>query len=257
MKTRSFPKQFDTVQDLGYSNLVVGGCSFTYNNHDDSAVTWPYYLRDLGNFQEVYDCSLPGAGNNHIKNSVMYFLDNNKQLINEKTLVMVGWSGNDRDDQIVTEDSLDNDMIFEYKFEDEVYTGFSGGISGYSNLKNKQVFDSIKTVKNQKTRSIENYINIRSLYTYLQCSGLDFVFFEFRDPNLPALDNNFDIAKFLTPDTKTIYNSMIHKWSTDMYTYCVKNDLLFEDDYHPSPTGHLEYTKQILLPELRELLSKT
>ena len=75
-KTRpNIKKQFDTIADLGIDNLIVSGCSFTHNNYNSSAVKWPYFLKDLGGFKQVLDCSLPGAGNQHISNSLLWALN--------------------------------------------------------------------------------------------------------------------------------------------------------------------------------------
>ena len=253
---RNIQKQFTTIEDLGYDNLVVSGCSFTYNNSDSSATTWPYYLRDLGNFKEVYDCSLPGAGNNHIKNSIIGLLDDNPKLVNSKTLVMICWSGCDRDDLIVPESQLGT-YPFKHKYCDNNYAGISGGTEGHPNLMYRTVTDEIKKVKNRKSRSFENYVYIRSLYAYLKDINIDFVFFNYRDPNIPARDHHWDITNNLTSNYKNMYNKMIHNWSMDLYSFALRNQMMEDDEYHPSPNGHLEFTKQILLPELKTLLRKS
>jgi hypothetical protein len=98
-------KQFDTVHNFDIKNLIVGGCSFTYNNHETSAVTWPYYLRDLGGFEQVLDCSLPGAGNSHIADSLQWALEVDRPEPAD-SLVIVMWSGCDRDDYICPEENI-------------------------------------------------------------------------------------------------------------------------------------------------------
>ncbi len=37
----------------------------------------------------------------------------------------------------------------------------------------------------------------------------------------------------------------------DPYTWALKNDLLWTDDFHPSPDGHFSWTKYVLLPHLQ------
>ena len=54
-----------------------------------------------------------------------------------------------------------------------------------------------------------------------------------------------------------MYNKMIHNWSVDLYSFALRNQMMEDDEYHPSPNGHLEFTKQILLPELKTLLRKS
>lgn len=113
-KTRpDIKKQFDTIADLGINYLIVSGCSFTYNNHDSFAASWPYYLKDLGGFTQVLDCSLPGAGNQHISNSLLWAL-NIDQPDPKNSLIVVMWSGNDRDDYICPESN--NSDTYPFKF---------------------------------------------------------------------------------------------------------------------------------------------
>jgi len=255
MLTRDIPKQFHVERDFGYKNLIVSGCSFTYNNADSVAVTWPYYLRDIGNFDEAYDCSLPGAGNTHIKNSIISCLDTNPHLQGNESLILVCWSGNNRDDHIVDPTCLGN-YPFEYSYSDGASLALSGGEYGQGNLQDdvSVLIDKLRACKSKKSRALENYIAIRSLYTYLSYIQTKFVFFEYRDHNLPAGDRSFDITKYLEPNTKKLYNSMMHKWSTDIYTYSIRHDMLMPDEFHPSPDAHLNYTREILVPELNTLL---
>jgi len=102
MKPSKIPKQFNTEIDLGYKNLIVSGCSFTRNFRNMVTTSWPHYLRDLGGFSYVTDLALSGAGNYHIATSMQWYLENNTVDIND-TLIIVMWSGNDRDDEIVSQ----------------------------------------------------------------------------------------------------------------------------------------------------------
>ena len=42
---------------------------------------------------------------------------------------------------------------------------------------------------------------------------------------------------------------------TDLHTWALKNDQLTSDDFHPSPDGHLEWTRKVLLPKLQTIIS--
>ena len=37
----------------------------------------------------------------------------------------------------------------------------------------------------------------------------------------------------------------------DPYTWALKHHFLWTDDFHPSPDGHLNWTKYVLLPHLQ------
>jgi len=253
MKTRNIQRTFNTISDLGFKNLLVSGCSFTYNNSDDHACTWPYYLRDLGNFESVLDCSFPGAGNKHIHDSTIYAIEEHN--INPKdTLIVILWTGNDRDDFIIDKLNL-NSYAFQYGYSTSVATGISGGIH-YTNQGNinSHLIAETKKVKTLESRSIENYLYIAGLYHYLSNQHFNFLFLEYRDFELPATDCNFDIRKFLPSNLVTKFNQMITPATENFYRYCLYNNLLSIDDYHPSPDGHLKWTQNILFPMLSKML---
>jgi hypothetical protein len=42
---------------------------------------------------------------------------------------------------------------------------------------------------------------------------------------------------------------------TDPYTWALENDLLTDDDFHPSPDGHLDWTQKVLLPKLQTIIA--
>jgi hypothetical protein len=236
MKTRNIPKQFDAVADLGLENLYVSGCSFTYNNSEEHSVTWPYYLRDLGNFKQVYDSSLPGAGNYHIANSLVWTLERIKSSPND-TLVVVMWSGIDRDDAIISKD-FSNDYMTEFEYDNNVIAGISGGLSGTGN------FDNCRNLsKDRKSRSIENLLYYTTTYHYLKSNGYPFVFLEYLNPRIPNRTDDF--VNLYQQDIDYMFDDI-----QTLYEFAIRNDLLENDDFHPSPDGHLNWTREVLLPYL-------
>jgi len=255
MKIRNIPKQFTITTDLGFENLLVGGCSFTYNNSDQDCCTWPYYLRDLGNFSQVYDCSMPGAGNQHIVNTIIYSIEK-YDLDPANTLVLILWAGNDRDDYIVDQKHLNN-YPYVYAYEPGVCSAITGGedISNLGNTKLDAVLQ-LKSAKSPLARSVDNYVRVASLYSYLQNKGFKFFFMEFRDFALPGRDRNFDPRDYLDPALSKKFDSMISNPSQNFHKYCLRGDLMTSDDFHPSPDGHLSYTRSVLLPWLANKLGK-
>ena len=89
MIIKPVPRTFDPIVNLGYKNLLAGGCSFTRNKSSEYIESWPYYLRDLADFKQVFDCSCAGAGNKHIHDSVIYALEENDSITPENTFVAV------------------------------------------------------------------------------------------------------------------------------------------------------------------------
>jgi hypothetical protein len=253
-KTRpNIQKQFETVHDFGIQNLIVSGCSFTYNNHETSAVAWPYYLRDLGGFEQVLDCSLPGAGNNHIANSLQWAIEVDKPAP-DSSLVIVMWSGCDRDDYICSDSNDNKQYPFSFKYTNSVISGICGGSSPQSKGNTIAGLKDLAQTKTLESRSIENYLYINGLWHYLKNLEYRFIFLNFLDGNLPSRTYHFDITKHLPIAPKNQYNSMLTK-ITDPHTWALKNDLLIDDDFHPSPAGHLDWTQKVLLPKLQTIIT--
>ena len=240
-------KQFATVHEFGFKNLIVSGCSFTYNNHDSFSATWPYYLRDLGGFDQLLDCSLPGAGNSHIANSLQWALENDRPDPLD-SLIVVMWSGCDRDDYICPTSNANNSYPFTFKYSESVISGISGGAMGTGNIKSG--LKELGQTKTLESRSIENYLLINGLWHYLTCRGYKFIFLNFLDGNLPSRTRHFDITNYLPKEIADRYRSLITNIPTP-YTWALKHDLLEQDLAHPTPDGHLDWTKQVLLPYLQ------
>lgn len=253
MKTRYIAKQFDTICNFGFKNLIVAGCSFTYNNHETSACTWPYYLRDFGGFQTVYDFSMVGGGNTHICNAMIYGLEK-EQISPNDSLVVVQWAGNDRDDYIIDPNAL-NQYPFRYYYSDQAAVGITGG-QEITNFCDPTPVISLKKLKNKTCRSIENFVKIKSLHSYLTMQGYRTVFFEYRDYSLPGRDNNFDPREYLGEECGKSYSDMMSVMPENFYKFCLYNNLMEDDDFHPSPEGHLEWTKKCLVPFLIDYLHK-
>jgi hypothetical protein len=249
-KTRpEIKKQFDTLHNFGIKNLIVSGCSFTYNNHESSAVTWPYYLRDIGSFTNVYDCSLPGAGNQHIANSLLWALEIDNPDPSD-SLVVVMWSGVDRDDYICPINK--STYPFQFRYSQNTMSGIAGGMDLESGGNTDKILKQLALTKDKESRSIENYLYFTSTYHGLKNLGYKFVFLNFLDSKLPSMTQHFDIKPYLPLRARQKIDQMMAP-IIDPYEYAVKNDLLWSDDFHPSPDGHLNWTKHVLVPYLKTL----
>jgi hypothetical protein len=250
MKTRQIPKQFETDTNLGYKNLLVSGCSFTYNNSENSAVTWPYYLKDLAGIDQVYDCSLPGAGNYHICHSTIWALETNN-FDPKDTLVIIMWSSHNRDDAIISANSL-NTFPMKFSYNNSVVSGISGGNhpEGKGNAQNQSIKD-IDQIKTIESRTVENYLYVSMLYHYLSQRQYKFLFLDYLDRSIPNRGYDFEIRNYLDDSLKSKYHDMVEYSVENLYRFAIKNDLLDADDFHPSPKGHLLWTKKYLLPFLK------
>jgi hypothetical protein len=248
-------KQFNTQHNFGINNLIVSGCSFTHNNHDIAAVTWPYYLKDIGGFNQVFDCSLPGAGNHHICNSLQWALEMDNTSPSD-SLVIVMWSGYDRDDYICPDTNIRSQLTYPFKFHysSNIESAITGGTSLESKGNTINYFKEFSLTKTRESRAIENYLYILGLWNYLTVNNYKFLFLNYKDYVLPNRTEDFDIKEYLPKDIISKLNSMITN-ITSPYVWALKNDLLSKDNFHPSPDGHLDWTRKILLPKLQTILT--
>lgn len=239
------PRTFDVEHALGYENLLISGCSFTDNRSQSSdiankhIVTWPYYLRDLGGFDTVIDCSMPGAGNRFIHDSVIAEIESNQSIQSSNTLVVIMWSGNDRDDFIGHVDALDADIQDRYIFPNGSAAIVSRGPQSKSNC--LLDLSNIERIKDHKSKTLENTLQVVGLWHYLKSKNFNFVFTQFHRGTLN--DDHWDIGK-----TNSEYNSMINSIEISLGEYADQNGLLSSDNYHPEPQANLEWTRKYLIP---------
>lgn len=252
-RTLPLPRQFSTQHDFGFKNLIVSGASFVYNNSTTSLCTWPYYLRDLGNFNQVLDTSLPGAGNYHISYSLQWAIENS-QPDPADSLVVVMWAGNTHDDYVCPNFNDAGTYPMTYRYNEHAISGITGG-SVTDSGNTKTVFKDLALIKNRESRAIENYLYISSLYHFLKSRNYKFVFLKSMDLNLLP-KNDFEIGPFLPDALNKNLETYIPKQPKlqVLYSWAVAHNLLDADQYHPSPDGHLNWTRQVLIPMLQSIL---
>jgi hypothetical protein len=253
-KNRNINRQFPIIHNFGIQNLIVSGCSFTYNNHDTVPVAWPYYLKDLGGFNQVLDTSMPGAGNSHISDSLIWGLEIERPDP-ATSLVIVMWSGHDRDDYICSNEYINNHPENFY-YSKNVRSSITGGNAPESAGNN--ISDGLKKLSMTKTlesRAIENYLYIAKTYQYLKSLNYKFLFLNFINPTEPVGGTNtFDIKKYLPKLAKEKLDLMMTE-IVDPYHFAVRHNLLGGDKFHPIPHGHLRWTKKVLIPHLQTIIT--
>ena len=241
-KTRKIKRVFPVDKSLGYKNLIVSGCSFTHNVTEDHLDTWPYYLRDIGGFNEVYDCSLPGAGNNHIANSLQWCLETDP-IDPADSLVVVMWSGNDRDDYVMPVSNDTKNYPFHFNYSKDVVSGITAGSAKW----NKGNLKEYCVPKSKESRAIENYLLVNHMYHYLESKGFKFIFLNFLKG--PSRTLHFDITPYLPKNIQQTYKRMFIDL-TDLHEWAIRHDLQNTDGFHPTVHGHLDWTRKVLHPYL-------
>jgi hypothetical protein len=239
-KIRNITQSFNTTHQSRYKNLLVSGCSFTFNNSEEHACSWPYYLKDLAGFDQVYDCSQSGAGNNHIFNSIVNEVELNKNITPDSTLIAVMWSGLGRTDVVATTEITKSwHTMSNYHFDHKFST-----LSLFDTDTKQNAIETLcyhyRRLIDSEAQIYESMLKVIGLYNYLKNKNFNFVFLNYMDPVK-------DLKSISTPLTDT-FTCLL---DPVMYlgTYATNTNKL-EPDGHPSPDGYLGWTQTQLIPYL-------
>lgn len=240
-KCRTIPRQFGAVAHTRYPNLLAAGCSYTYNNSESCSVTWPYYLRDLAGFDQVWDCSQSSSGYNRAHTATVVELETNTALTRDNTLVVVMWSGNERVD-ITCERALAHD-ISTMPAPDLGWGLSTLGLSRQPRSGENQQWAQLSRqyhgLITSKSQALESTVALISLAGYLDSRGFDWVFLDWDDTRptirLPGMD---PWAQGRFADVETLGS-----WAT-------RTGQRIPGDGHPSPDAHLSWTRDCLIPYL-------
>ena len=200
--------------------LITSGCSFTASTSQlDCAASWPGYVRDRCRFEETIDLSYPGMGNDYIYQSI-------KQYANTNSLVIVMWSGIDR--QAI---SMDPPVA-------RIPKDLSNETKKQRALMSFEMVQELKKelVARQIPHAFTQYINL-----------IHPPFLAWRDTTgaWPSYLDNDQLNKLKDSiDIPTNPNEFL-------YDYAFFNDHLNAGDFfHPPVECNLSWTDQVLLPNL-------
>jgi len=240
-KTRSLPRIFTQTHNTKIQNLLVSGCSMVWNNSEKDICSWPYYLRDLAGFEEIYDCSQSGAGTNHIFNSVINDIETGKVDISS-TLILIMWSGLSRTDVIAESDITQPwHHMSNYHFSDRFAT-----LSLFNKVTGNEILDALcrdyKKIVSLESQIYESSLKILALHHYLSSKHAKFFFLCWQNPG---------------PELGLISNDILAQKVMNLIApvkllepFARSNDML-EPCGHPSPDGYLAWTRQHLIPFLK------
>jgi hypothetical protein len=139
-----------------------------------------------------------------------------------------------------------------FSYNDSVVAGISGGRHAESkgNTQN-QSLKNINQIKSTESRAVENYLYVSMLYHYLLQRQYKFLFLDYLDRSIASRAHDFKICDYLEDNLKSKYHDMVEYRVENLYGFAIKHDLLAAGDFHPSPDGHLLWTRQHLLPFLK------
>lgn len=242
-QVRNLKRAMTAQYTTQFENLLVSGCSYTYNNSLDHVCSWPYYLRDLAGFDSVLDCSQSGAGNTHVFNSIVNEIETNPMITAHNTLVVVMWSGLTRTDVIATTDVAGTwHPMSNYNFNADYAT-----LSIFNTIQGSGPVDQLcqmyKKIVSVDAQVYESLIRMIALRAYLDQRGFRSVAVNWRDPKPEyqniGIDTAIIAAAVSTLDCDVEY----------LESYAV-NRALKEPDGHPTPDAYLGWTQQCLIPYL-------
>jgi hypothetical protein len=232
-----------------YKTLLVSGCSFTHNN-SEAHFAW---ANDLATWtgMDIVNLAIPGAGNTHIANSIILYIERHK-LDPAETLVMVMWSGTARIDWI-TDQSLSkfkNSYPFTYNYDQ--YNELVLGGSWWQPKRRSHVEETlVEYSKYQSTHSftLHSWLAMNNLSNYLKLRGFEHYYTAIVDT---ANDEELwiDYEQELSDLKLTLDKS---NWIAPCIgNYCQECNLLQDDKFHPSMQGHEAWTRTVLMPYLTE-----
>jgi len=234
-RTRNLKRKFPAVAQLSKKNILVNGCSFTFNNSDIAATAWPYYIKDYTNADDVYDCSQPGAGSNHIFSSTICELESNNKINPDNTFIIIMWSSLSRVDLIANTELVNNWHTNYYTYNSHLATASLSALSKKHHVLkdlSQLYFRAIDT----ESQIIESCSRIIALSSYLEKRNYSYLFTSWKDPveiddKLPLYEH---ARELITPIT-----------SLGKYA-----GARVELDDHPTQQAHQDWAKNILLPYL-------
>ena len=249
-KKRNLNRVFSSVYTTSYKNLLVSGCSYTWNRSEEHICTWPYYLRDLCNFEEILDCSQAGSGFNHTFNSVINEIENNSNITPDNTFIIIMWSGLERVDVTANIDLVKSYSNMETHCFDSQLSSLSlfihqpkwKTILGTDPNKDIELLRQMyRTLIDSKAQVFDSYIKLIALYNYLKNLNFKFVFLEW----------DSTVTKLSTSSSRLAdqYQRMTANIQT-LGDYATVNNKRIPNDGHPTPDAHLEWTRTILVPYL-------
>jgi len=249
-KQRDLARVFSPIYQTPYTNLLVSGCSYTWNNSEEHLCTWPYYLRDLAQFDTVLDCSQPGSGCNHTFNSIINEIETNATISPDNTLVIIMWSGLERVDITASVDVVKSWSNMEtHLYNNQLSSLRIGSMksdlktwSGQQPDKNVTLLcQQYLTLIDSNAQVFDSFIKIISLANYLANLNFKFVFLEW--------DSTVDKRILTDPKLGIRYQQLMANLLT-LGEYASINKMRIPHDHHPSPDAHFNWTRDVLLPYL-------
>jgi hypothetical protein len=239
-----------------YKKLIVSGCSFTAGD------SWAHFLAEKYDL-ELVNLAVAGAGNKHIADSLILYLEQNNLDINE-VLIGAMWSGISRTEWMISFSDQRYSKYHRYNYTNKVSRVESNQILNDHGLSRAMVHHDpdlamieIAYSRGDQARHLQGLLSMIYLNSYLNSQGYTFFQTHFFGPDGDKTQsgelhgsrytdtyNDFKIAR---PSTGVL------NFSPDQFlgNWAVKQKLIWApNDYHPTVPGHKLWTETVLIPQL-------
>ena len=236
--------------------LVIGGCSFTYNNE----MTWAGKVAESHDVFNVASCA---AGNDYIARSVIH--EANKH---QDPIVICQWSGIHRKSYYI-----DKEHVLYNDFKKSEWPDWAGDYSdidtdavtkddfwiktGGNNITHKGSSDIIhnhfvkpyaKYFYSDEQALVESLENILRVQYYCQQRGIRFIMFWWKTEI-----ENYKLGRFSKPLYDQIFRTT-GQWLPHLGDWCVEYTDLKQEDldngYHPTKVQHDQFAERVVLPSV-------
>jgi hypothetical protein len=246
---------FEPIVESSYTDVLVTGCSFSFNYSRQHPASWPYYLRDLAGLARVRDTALCGSGCQHQFNSVINEIESDPSINPSNTIVIVMWSGMSRTDVIADshtvedwvreqrlsdlgDDKLDRHYRFDHRFS-------TLNIPNWTVNKSRSMIPDMrnlyKRVIHPEAQVLQSMINIVALAGYLDSQGYARMFLSWRDPELDLET----VPGALADRVRALLDPVV-----PLGLYAERHQQM-DHTMHPTIEAHLAWTREHLIPALR------
>jgi hypothetical protein len=256
-----------------YKKLIVSGCSFTVNDFAGPAASqrhsWAHFLAEKYNL-ELVNLAMAGAGNKHIADSLILYLEQNSLDITE-VLIGVMWSGISRTEWMISFPDQRYSKYHRYDYTNAVSRVESNHILNDHGLSRELVnhdpdlaMIEIAYSRGDQARHLQGLLSMVYLNSYLISKGYTFFQTHFFDPDgdkkqsgelngsryADAYDR-FGIARPATGVLNFAPDQFLGNWAVN------QNLIWGSNDHHPTIPGHRLWTETVLIPQLiqQKLLS--
>jgi hypothetical protein len=207
----------------------------------------------------INNLAIPGAGNTHIKNSVILHLEKTRPDP-KTTLIMVMWTGPERVDWITDQRASNFKNIYPFEYSYTEHNELTLGGSWWANTKTDHLNEIIRNYSKYQSNSslsLSNWLQIQDLKNYLKLHNYNYCFtswFNYSDPvdnknRWIEFDAELDKLGLSIDKTQWLANHItdsLGRWTANRPEY------LLEDKLHAGWQGHEAWLRSVLVPELIE-----